>query len=163
MRKASLLIATLFLLAGASTSFAEYEGIYAGTGSGYCLPYKDMVIYSFQTWQGQLTLSQTLDEEWLFEGTWQDEKGNHGTLKNCKLKYIYDPYCPYLWSYQAGSWYWLETVNGVEIPRLGGFFSMFVYVAQVNNPVDGIWGTIGWPGSPPPSYFEGHNIPPDAF
>lgn len=163
MRKISLSVAALFLIAGTSAAFAEYEGNFAGTGDGYCYPYESLIIYPFQTWQGQLTLSQIQDEEWLFEGTWQDEEGNHGTLKNCKLKYIDYPYSPYLWSYQAGSWYWLETVNGVEIPRLGGFFSMFIYVAQVNNPVDGIWGTVCWPGSPPPSHFEGQKIPPDAF
>lgn len=144
MRKACLIVFAAFMLTVTTTAFAEYEGNFAGTGDGYCLPYKDIMIYPFQTWQGELTVTED-DGEWLFEGTWLDSEGNHGTLENCKLKYIDYPYSPYLWSFQPGSWYWLENVGGVEIPRLGGCFSLFIYVSSEECPVDGVWGTFSWP------------------
>lgn len=157
MRKSCLIALAAFLLAGATTAFAEYEGNFEGTGDGYCYPYEGLIIYPFQTWEGELTCGEA-DGEWLFEGTWQDEEGNHGTLKNCKLKYIDYPYAPYLWSYQAGRWYWLETVNGVEIPRFGGFFSMNIYVSNEECPTEGVWGTTSWPPIAI-RHHQGHRVP----
>jgi len=156
MRKA-FLFGVAFLLIGTSTSFAEYEGTFQGTGKGYCYPYESLIIYPFQTWQGELTVTED-DGVWLFEGTWQDNEGNHGTLKDCKLQKPH-PSASYLWSFMPGSWYWLETVNGVEVPRFGGQFCIGIDISTEESPCDGFWFTHEWPPSWVENPFEGHRVP----
>lgn len=131
-KKPMIIILAAALLIAAAPMAAQIAGNWEGTGTGSCYPANGIIIYPWQTWQGEIPNAQNV-----FKGEWQGSDGNHGIFKS-KILWI-----SVTTAIATGSWYWYDPTGAAE-PVYGGDFKMkFEYASDACT---GTWTTI-WPSS----------------
>ena len=123
-----LLIAALavILLIGATPLFADLEGTWEGNGEGSCETPTGIIIYPWETWNGDVLNGA-------FDGNWEDPDGNHGTFHGGITSFFTTVPPSYTFAGCEGTWTWIDP-SGLEPIELGSFWMTF------NVDLDICWG-----------------------
>ena len=148
MKLSKTIIITLVLVIGATSAFAQLAGVWEGTGTGNAYPYPGVVIYPWQTWKGEIPLTQDV-----FTGEWYDDLGNHGIFKGV-VEFSSIPEI----AYAKGAWYWYDPTGPANQPVYGGKFEMTFWFLEER--CEGTWNSI-WPSPGPPGTMTGWKVSPD--
>ncbi|TET23358.1 MAG: hypothetical protein E3J71_03070 [Candidatus Stahlbacteria bacterium] len=142
-KKLILAVLAVILLLGATPAFAQLAGNWEGTGTGYCYPRNNFVIYPWQEWEGEIPLTQDV-----FTGEWRDSNLSHGTFEGEILWISTDV------AVCNGEWTWYDP-TGSDDPVYGGDFEMKFYVYE--RECTGTWTSI-WPSPGLPGTMRGRKI-----
>jgi hypothetical protein len=149
LKKTILGAAVLVLFTAAVPVSADLVGVWAGTGTGNCHP-PGTVIYPWSVWEGKVYVSEVQNIT-IFEGSWEDELGNHGTFRGRVLPLSPAPdekIC-------IGRWTWYDPEGVSAEPVVGGQFRMVFHPEEAV--CEGTWKSK-WPSSSEVGTMEGQQI-----